>query len=300
LDFICIADFILAWVGNSLYNAIEVIAVTENKPIYTKADLLRQLSDLHIPRNRVVMVHSSLRLVGKVEGGAQTILDALIEYFTEEGGMLCIPTHTWTNLENAEIALDMNDPATCTGVLSDLAAADPRGIRTENPSHSVMVFGEREKVLRFVESEAYADSGTGPDTCCGRLHAYGGFVLLIGVSQTSNTFLHTVEEALGVPKRITEEKFPVKIKRKNGQIVERQLRFHDVSFHPDICFRFQKYDIPFRYYGAITDGFFGSAPVQACDAAIMKAVMERIWKNNGEQDPLAGEEPFPPALFCAP
>ena len=134
-DFICIADFILAWVGNSLYNALEVIAVTQNSPIYTKADLLRQLSDLRIPRDRVVMVHSSLRLVGKVAGGAKTILDALIEYFTTEGGMLCIPTHTWTNLENAEIALDMNDPATCTGALSDLAAT--RVVSTKNRKYTL-------------------------------------------------------------------------------------------------------------------------------------------------------------------
>ena len=59
--------------------------------IYQKSDLLQQLSDLHIPRDRGVMVHSSLRLIGHVEGGAQTILDTLIEYFTADGGMLCIP-----------------------------------------------------------------------------------------------------------------------------------------------------------------------------------------------------------------
>ena len=153
---------------------------------YTKADLLGQLAELHIPRDRVVMVHSSLRMIGNVEGGAQTILDALIEYFTAEGGMLCFPTHTWMNLGVQDIALDMNDPTTCTGALCTLAAADPRGIRTENPTHSVVVFGDREKVLEFIAAEAYVDSGTAPDTCCGRLCDHGGYVLLIGVNQTSN------------------------------------------------------------------------------------------------------------------
>lgn len=266
---------------------------------YTKADLLRQLSDLQIPRDRVVMVHSSLRLIGDVEGGPQTILDTLIEYFTAEGGMLCFPTHTWMNMGVKDIVLDMNDPVTCTGLLSDFAAADPRGIRTENPTHSVVVFGQREKVLEFVAEEANVDSGTAPGTCCGRLADNGGYVLLIGVTQTSNTFLHTVEENLGVPDRLTEKKYKIKFKRKNGEVVERRMRFHYTSYHPDICLRFHKYELPFRYYGAVTDGFFGNAPMQACDTVIMKEVMTLIWNNSGRQDPMEDELGFPPALYCA-
>lgn len=265
---------------------------------YTKADLLGQLSDLQIPRDRVVMVHSSLRLIGDVEGGPQAILDTLIEYFTAEGGMLCFPTHTWMNMGIKDIVLDMNDPVTCTGLLSDFAAADPRGVRTENPTHSVVVFGDREKVLKFVEEEARVDSGTAPGTCCGRLYAHGGYVLLIGVNQTSNTFLHTVEERLGVPDRLTEKKYKVKLKRKNGEVAERRMRFHYTSYHPDICLRFHKYEMPFRYYGAVTDGFFGNAPMQVCDTVIMKEVMELIWKNNGEQDLMTEELKIPPELYC--
>ena len=266
--------------------------------IYTKVELVHQLSQLHIPRDRVVMVHCAMRLVGKVEGGGQTILDALIEHFTTEGGMLCIPTHTWMNLGVQDIALDMNDPSTCIGALADLAAADPRGIRTENPTHSVVVFGDPEKVSEFISGEAFADSGTAPETCCGRLYDHDGYVLLIGVTQTSNTFIHTVEERLGVPDRLTAEKHLVKLKRKNGEIVEREMRLHYTSYHPDICYRFQKYDLPFRYYGAITDGFFGSAPVQACSAVIMKEVMELIWTRNGEKDPLLSDDPFSPTLYA--
>lgn len=267
---------------------------------YTKADLLCQLSQLRIPRNRVVMVHSALRLIGSVEGGPQTILDALIEYFTAEGGILCFPAHTWTNLGVKDICLDMNDPTTCTGILSNFATADPRGIRTENPTHSSVVFGDREKVLKFIADEAHVDSGTAPSTCCGRLYEQGGYVLLIGVNQTSNTFLHTVEERLGIPDRITQDKHPLKIKLKNGEIIERELKFHYTSYHPDICLRFHKYELPFRYYGAITDGFFGNAPVQACNAVIMKDVIQKIWENSGNVDPLLTEEPIPPSLYGTP
>ena len=266
--------------------------------IYTKAELLRQLSQLHIPRDRVVIVHTALRLIGQVEGGAQTILDTLIEYFTTTGGLLCIPAHTWDNLGKQEIALDMTDSHTCLGAFSDFAAADPRGIRSENPTHSVVVFGDREKALKLIADDANVLSGTAPESACGKLYTEKGFVLLIGVSQTANTYLHTVDEMLGMPNRVTTDLHPVAVKRPNGEIVHRQLKMHDTDYHPDICLRFPKYDIPFRYYGAITDGFFGNAPVQACDAVIMKQVMELILKNHKGKDPLRTEHPFPPSVYC--
>ena len=102
--------------------------------MYTKSDLLVQLNALKIPRVSVVLMHSSLRLVGSVEGGAKTLLDALIDHFTAEGGLFCVPTHTWANLSK-DIVLDVNDPHTCLGAFSDLpfptgAACAPRTPRT--------------------------------------------------------------------------------------------------------------------------------------------------------------------------
>ena len=44
--------------------------------MYTKSDLLSQLEALRIPRDRVILMHSSLRLIGQIEGGAKTLLDA--------------------------------------------------------------------------------------------------------------------------------------------------------------------------------------------------------------------------------
>ena len=56
--------------------------------IYTKEDIITQLSDMNAPKGTIVLMHSSLRLIGKVEGGAKTILDAMIEYFTAESNRL--------------------------------------------------------------------------------------------------------------------------------------------------------------------------------------------------------------------
>lgn len=271
--------------------------IKDSNKIYTKDDFISQLREMNIPRDKVVLVHSSLRLIGKTECGAATLLDALIEYFTQCDGLLCVPTHTWGNIEK-EITLDMNDPSTCLGAFSDFAAGDPRGIRSENPTHSMVVFGNRERALDFISDETRIPSGTAPNSCYGKLYSEGGYVLLIGVSHNKNTYLHSVEEMLGMSNRLTKEPLDVAVKLKSGEVVRRKIKMHHTDFSPDISMRFPQYETAFRYHGAITDGFIGNAPAQACDTKIMKEVMEKIWINSGKTDVLRDENAIAPKLYC--
>ena len=267
------------------------------KNYYTKEEILCQRSQMNIPRNRSVLMHSSLRMIGKVEGGAKTILDAMIEYFTADGGLFCVPTHTWRNW-GKEITLDMNDPSTCLGAFSDFAAADPRGIRSQNPTHSMMVFGDRNRALDFIKDETRIVSGTDPESCYGKLYQEGGYVLLVGVAHNRNTYLHCVEEMLKIPNRLTAEPGKVTVKLTSGDIIKCRLKAHKTDFIRDVSLRYPKYETAFRYHGAITDGFIGNAPTQCCDARIMKQVIEKIFENCEGVDPLIDEQAIPPKWFC--
>ena len=44
---------------------------------YTKEDLRNQLDRMDAPAGKIVLMHTSLRAVGAVEGGAQALLDVL-------------------------------------------------------------------------------------------------------------------------------------------------------------------------------------------------------------------------------
>ena len=274
----------------------DLFMVKDISKVYTKDDIIAQLSKMNIPRDRVVLMHSSLRLIGRTEEGAKTVLDAMIEYFTSEGGLFCVPTHTWGNLKK-EITLDMSDNATCLGAFSDFAAADGRGIRSANPTHSMVVFGDRKRALDFVADELELPSGTAPESCYGKLYRAGGYVLLVGVAHNKNTYLHCVEEMLNMPNRLSVDPRKVTVKLENGELVTREVRVHKTDFTSDVSMRFPKYETAFRYYGAITDGFIGDAPTQVCDAVIMKDVMELILNNSGT-DPLVEEKAMPPKWYC--
>jgi len=90
--------------------------------MFTKKDIFEQLKKLNAPKGSVVLVHSSLRLIGEVENGGEGLLDVLIEYFTADGGLLAVPTHTWANLGTDKITLDMTAPWSNLGAFSLIAA----------------------------------------------------------------------------------------------------------------------------------------------------------------------------------
>ena len=263
---------------------------------FTKDDILNQLASLGAPRDSIVLMHSSFSLVGNVEGGAKALLDALIEYFTRDGGLFCIPTHTWHNLDK-DTMLDMNDPDTCLGLLPDLAAADERGIRSQNPTHSMVVFGDRERALDFVKDEVKVASFTDPVGCYGKIYRDGGYILLMGVAHNKNTYLHCVDEILQTPNRMADTPMNLTVKLKSGELVTSPIIPLYSDFTNDISLRFVKYETAFRYHGAIRDGFIGNAPTQLCDARIMKETVELIAERSCGKDPLADEFALSPKLY---
>lgn len=264
---------------------------------FTKSDIIQQLDALHTPAGVPVLMHTSLRTIGPVEGGAEAILDVLIEYFTRDGGLLCIPTHTWHNL-GKEITLDVNSDDNCLGTFPAIAIRDFRGIRSENPTHSMVVFGDRKKAEDFVRDELWVSTPIAPTSCYGKLYDLGGYVLLAGVAHNRNTFLHTVDEMLNIPNRMADKPIPVAVKRKDGQVIGSEMRLFYTDYTEDISYRFPKYETAFRYHRCITDGFLGNAPVQLCSAQKMKETVELIYKNCGTADPLADEEQIPPQWYC--
>ena len=51
--------------------------------MYTKDDLMRGLKEMNIDPRGTLLVHSSMKAIGPVEGGADTVLDALSEYMRD-------------------------------------------------------------------------------------------------------------------------------------------------------------------------------------------------------------------------
>ncbi len=273
--------------------------------MHTKASILNDLARMNAPRDKVVLVHTSLRAVGEVEGRGEGFLEALIEYFTADGGLLLIPTHTWRNLDRgcAEPTLDMSSPETCIGTLPNIAAVHPMAHRSLHPTHSMSVFdgktkaGEPGPAEDYIAGEVMVDTSTSPKGCYGRIYDMGGKILLVGVVHNRDTYLHSVEERMDVPNRLSVNHVPTKIRLKSGDVIERPIRHHHAEGIKDVSARYPKYEPAFRHYGAIADGTVGNAAVQLCDARGMADVMKIVRERSGGIELMADEEPLNPAYY---
>lgn len=264
--------------------------------MFTKETLLSQLAAMNAPRQGVVLVHSSLKAIGETENRGQGVLDALIEYFTAEGGLLCIPTHTWAFLDNLdEPTLDVNSDRVCIGTLPKIAAGDPRAHRSLHPTHSMAVFGDHAE--DFIAGEFTAETSTDPRSCYGKLIRRKGHVLLLGVVHNRNTTLHCVEEMLGVPNRLSEDWKATKIRLRSGDVIERPIHCHCAAGIKDVSANYPKYEPAFRHHGAVIDGTFGNAKAQLCSAEKMAWIMSLIRQRSRGAELMADSSPLAKELY---
>ena len=276
--------------------------------MYTKDDLYKQLQELGVPQDGLIHVHTSLKAIGDVEGRGEGVLDVLIRYATEEGGLLTVPTHTWKNLQDlTQPTMDLSNPITSIGKLPDLAAAHPGGHRSHHPTHSMAAFDgaaldagapdTQGRAAVFSRGDDDSKTSTSPDGCYGQIYREGGKILLIGVTHNRNTFMHCAEEILDVPNRLSDELVAATMKLRSGEIVPRPIHCHSAVGIRDVSARFPKYEPAFRMHGLIKDGCFGDATVRLCDARGMVDVMQLIYDRSEGIELLADDEPIDPRFY---
>jgi len=265
--------------------------------MYTKESLINDFITLGVPQDKTVIVHASLRAVGQIRGGGEVLLAALIEHITKHGGRLLIPTHTWANVfEKKRIVLDITDPMTCIGALPNLAAVHPACCRTRHPTHSMAVFGKGKENYAALDEKSTTPAS--PDGCYGRIGKDGGYVLLLGVGQNKNTYLHAVEEEILGKARYQKTPTPMWIRTENGEEKLCLMHEFDESVVGDVSCRFPKFEPLFREAGAIREGTVGSASTQLCSAEKMREVMMLLYSYLNGQDPLADDMPLPALVTC--
>ena len=156
-----------------------------------KNDLLA----LGIKAGDVLMVHSSLKSMGQVEGGAETVIAALREVLGKEGTLMLPALSYATSCEDLYFS-NLSTPS-CVGLITETFRKTEGVRRTNHPTHSVCVIGKyRDEMCEGVELD---DTPVGPHSPFRKLADYKGKILLLGCPFARNTFMHGMEEIAGVP-----------------------------------------------------------------------------------------------------
>ena len=168
-------------------------------------DLLEGLRILRLGEAPVI-VHSSLKSFGHVEGGAQTVISALAAVFET----VVVPTFTYKTMITPMVGpanngisygsgTDQNrmaefftpdmpaDPL--MGIIPETLRKHPGARRSDHPIQSFAGFNAG-KVLA---AQTFAD----PLAPLGALEKAGGWVVLLGVDHTVNTSIHYAEKLAG-------------------------------------------------------------------------------------------------------
>lgn len=256
----------------------------------TRNDVFALLESLEIRRDDVVTIHTSLREIGPIEGGADGLIDALIAYLCD--GLLLIPTHTWANVNAANPHFDVRSTVPCIGTLSRVAAFRPDGVRSLHPTHSMAAFGKNAK--EYIQGEEKCSTPAPMGGALSRLYELNGKVLLVGVGHERNTYLHAVDERINRPNRLAQTGFAVTIADGNGNIL------HNADFHPHytagincgLSEYYRNYKHALDMTGAVKYSWLGNALVYGCDCRKMTDTVMRIWQH-ADRDVCIGIQDIP-------
>ena len=189
---------------------------TEPAVVVTVMDIEAGLRALGLRPGMGVIVHSSLRSFGRVQGGPAAVIRALKNVLTAEGTLL-MPSfnHNAPFDEGGPGIYDPRETPTSNGAIPDAFWRMPGVLRSLDPTHPVAGWGKNAR--RYLEGH-HRTLTMGPDSPLGLLGREGGCGLLLGVGFTANTFHHVVETSTGAPcLGLRSEAYPVRLP--DGRVV---------------------------------------------------------------------------------
>jgi aminoglycoside 3-N-acetyltransferase len=159
--------------------------------VITREDLCDALASLDIHEGMQILVHASLKFLGWVEGGADTVIDAILSS-VGPSGVVMMPTFTFPPAP----VFDPSSTPTSLGIIAETFWRRSDTVRSIHPSHSVAVWGK--------DNQRYADAheratALGIGSPVHLLIKEGADILLLGVGHWANSAIHVAEALAHVP-----------------------------------------------------------------------------------------------------
>lgn len=153
----------------------------------TKEQIVFSLQLMGVEKGDVIFMHSALSSMGNVDGGADTVIDAILEAIGEEG---TLAVSTLTFVEH----FDAKTTPSGVGAISEVLRKRPDAVRSLTPIHSIAAIGGRAKEL-VADHEKHLNA-CGLGTPYFKLRDWGAKILLLGVDMNRNTTLHGIEDIM--------------------------------------------------------------------------------------------------------
>ncbi|PUU93679.1 AAC(3) family N-acetyltransferase [Halanaerobium sp.] len=253
--------------------------------MYTKNDLIKDFKEIGIDPEGTLLVHSSMKSVGEVEGRADTVIDAFMDYMKD--GLLVFPAHSWSEENNEDNIFNPKTEKSCVGILTNIFRKREGVLRSLHPTHSLAAYGKDAE--EFISGEEKVDTPCPRNGCYGKLYDRNAQILFLGCTLKSNTFIHGVEEWNQIPNRLGEK--PVEYKIITGdKIIKAPVHPHQAPVK-DVSKNYDKLREPLLEKNICRTGKIGDAESYLCQAKEMADLTSTFLQKN--QDLFLEDQPVP-------
>ena len=205
----------------------------------TTDQIVEGLHALGIRPGDLLLVHSSLKSFGEVEGGAGAVAEALVRAVSP-GGTVFVPTFNFS-----QVPWDRLAPPSLTGAITEAFRKRSDAERSDHATHAVTGVGP---IAREILADHDKHHPFGEESPLWRLWKRNAGVLLIGCRHNSSSMIHVAEEVVGVPY----------LKRTRTQKIITPHGTHEITLRRPNCSKsFYRIDAPLRAAGKIVDGTIG-------------------------------------------
>ena len=197
----------------------------------TRKDIAEGFRALGVPCGGALLIHTALSSFGSVEGGADTLIDGLLDALGPEGTLI-VPTLTGhENLfPESPPHIDLRTAPAWIGKVPNVFLRRPEARRSIHPTHSCAAIGPRAQELTRGHQHSLTPCGiTSPFF---RNAAAGGQIALIGCGLDVCTTLHTVEELANVDWHLQKEVSYGSCIDATGRRIEVPCRLHSYAGPP--------------------------------------------------------------------
>ena len=184
-------------------------------------------NDLHslgINKGDDLLIHSSYKALGGVEGGIKTFIDAVLSHLGDKGTLL-IPSLSYDSVHAMDVpTFDIKNTASCVGAISEFFRTLQGVKRSMHPTHSVCAIGARQD--DYIKNHYLDNEPVGENSPFAILPHFGGKILMLGCGTKPNTSMHGIEEYVKTPYILSDFTRTYTLVDENGVKTEKDYYVH--------------------------------------------------------------------------
>jgi len=172
-----------------------------SEPIVTAGDIERAFREVGVGPSDTVLIHSSMKSFGQVEGGPLAVI-AAAKAVVRDSGTVVFPTLVQQDFANAYRNWDIEKSPSDVGLITETFRLQPGSIRSDQATHSVAAWGSQAVELTKEHSAYGPRMGVFGDYCFSysspwqKMYLAEARIVFIGIDTVYNTFKHFVEYSL--------------------------------------------------------------------------------------------------------